>query len=78
MDKTAKIYSSLGVGKVVACTPTTSFRQLQSILKKLGLDGAAHEFRYGNACLLDHLHTPMCGSIGWGTTKHAQPWAIRT
>ena len=34
-------------------------RQLKPILKKLSLDGAAHAFRHGNACLLDHLAAPM-------------------
>jgi integrase len=28
-------------------------------LKELGLDGAAHAFRHGNATLLDSLHAPM-------------------
>jgi integrase len=34
-------------------------RALKPILKKLGLDGAAHAFRHGNAALLDSLHAPM-------------------
>jgi integrase len=34
-------------------------RQLKPILKKLGLDGALHAFRHGNATLLDSLHAPM-------------------
>jgi integrase len=34
-------------------------RALKPILKELGLDGAAHAFRHGNATLLDSLHAPM-------------------
>jgi integrase len=34
-------------------------RQLKPILKKLGLDGALHAFRHGNATLLDSLNAPM-------------------
>lgn len=34
-------------------------RALKPILKELGLDGAAHAFRHGNATLLDSLHVPM-------------------
>ena len=34
-------------------------RALKPILKELGLDGAAHAFRHGNATLLDTLHAPM-------------------
>lgn len=33
-------------------------RALKPILKDLGLDGAAHAFRHGNATLLDSLHAP--------------------
>lgn len=34
-------------------------RALKPVLKELGLDGAAHAFRHGNATLLDSLHAPM-------------------
>ncbi len=34
-------------------------RGLKPVLKELGLDGAAHAFRHGNATLLDSLHAPM-------------------
>ena len=34
-------------------------RALKPVLKELGLDGAAHAFRHGNATLLDPLHAPM-------------------
>jgi integrase len=34
-------------------------RALKPILRKLGLEGAAHAFRHGNATLLDTLHAPM-------------------
>lgn len=34
-------------------------RHLKPILKKLGLEGAAHAFRHGNATLLDSLRAPM-------------------
>jgi integrase len=34
-------------------------RELKPILKRLGLIGATHAFRHGNASLLDHLHVPM-------------------
>ncbi len=34
-------------------------RTLKPVLKELGLDGAAHAFRHGNATLLDSLHAPM-------------------
>lgn len=34
-------------------------RALKSILKELGLVGAAHAFRHGNATLLDSLRAPM-------------------
>jgi integrase len=34
-------------------------RALKPILKELGLDGAPHAFRHGNATLLDSLHAPM-------------------
>ena len=32
---------------------------MKPVLKELGLDGAAHAFRHGNATLLDSLHAPM-------------------
>jgi hypothetical protein len=41
------------------CWARTFKRQLKPILKKLGLDKAAHAFRPGIASLLDHLHAPM-------------------
>jgi integrase len=34
-------------------------RALKPVLKELGLEGAAHAFRHGNATLLDTLHAPM-------------------
>lgn len=34
-------------------------RALKPVLRELGLDGAAHAFRHGNATLLDSLHAPM-------------------
>ena len=34
-------------------------RELKPILKRLGLLGATHAFRHGNASLLDHLKVPM-------------------
>lgn len=34
-------------------------RNLKPILKKLGLAGAMHAFRHGNATVLDHLNAPM-------------------
>jgi integrase len=34
-------------------------RGLKPVLKVLGLEGAAHAFRHGNATLLDSLHAPM-------------------
>jgi integrase len=34
-------------------------RALKPVLKELGLDGAAHAFRHGNATLLDSLYAPM-------------------
>ena len=34
-------------------------RALKPVLKELGLEGAAHAFRHGNATLLDSLHAPM-------------------
>jgi integrase len=40
-------------------------------LKKLGLDGAAHAFRHGNASLLDHLHAPM--KVRQDRLGHADP-----
>jgi hypothetical protein len=40
-------------------------------LKKLGLDGAAHAFRHGNASLLDHLHAPM--KVWQDRLGHADP-----
>jgi integrase len=46
-------------------------RQLKPILKKLGLDGAAHAFRHGNASLLDHLHAPM--KVRQDRLGHADP-----
>src|ERR1700693_970628 len=52
-------------------------RRLKPILKKLGLDGAAHAFRHGKASLLDHPHAPMKGRqdrLG----HQAQSWATRT
>ena len=46
-------------------------RQLKPILKKLGLDGAAHAFRHGNASLLDHLAAPM--KVRQDRLGHADP-----
>ena len=43
-------------------------RALKPVLKELGLDGAAHAFRHGNATLLDLLHPPMACSA-------RTPWA---
>jgi integrase len=34
-------------------------RAVKPVLKELGLEGAAHAFRHGNATLLDSLHAPM-------------------
>ncbi|HEX4488768.1 MAG TPA: site-specific integrase, partial [Terriglobales bacterium] len=34
-------------------------RHLKPILKQLGLEGAAHAFRHGNATVLDGLNAPM-------------------
>jgi integrase len=34
-------------------------RQLKPILKKLGLSGALHAFRHGNATMLDRMNVPM-------------------
>jgi len=34
-------------------------RHLKPLLKRLGLEGAMHAFRHGNATLLDGLNTPM-------------------
>ena len=34
-------------------------RELKPILKKLGLEGAMHAFRHGNATALDRLNAPM-------------------
>jgi len=49
-------------------------RQLKPILKKLGLEGAAHAFRHGNASLLDHLHAPM--KVRQDRLGHADPRTI--
>jgi len=46
-------------------------RQLKPILKKLGLEGATHAFRHGNASLLDHLHAPM--RVRQDRLGHADP-----
>jgi hypothetical protein len=34
-------------------------RELKPILNKLGLDGALHAFRHGNATALDHMNAPL-------------------
>jgi site-specific recombinase XerC len=34
-------------------------RELKPILNKLGLDGALHSFRHGNATALDHMNAPL-------------------
>jgi integrase len=34
-------------------------RELKPILKTLGLDGALHAFRHGNATALDHMNAPL-------------------
>jgi integrase len=34
-------------------------RELKPILEKLGLAGALHAFRRGNATVLDRMHVPM-------------------
>ncbi len=46
-------------------------RHLKPILKKLGLEGAAHAFRHGNATLLDSLRAPM--KVRQDRLGHADP-----
>jgi integrase len=46
-------------------------RHLKPILKKLGLDGAAHAFRHGNATLLDSLRTSL--RVRQDRLGHADP-----
>lgn len=46
-------------------------RHLKPILKKLGLEGAAHAFRHGNATLLDSMRTPM--KVRQDRLGHADP-----
>jgi integrase len=46
-------------------------RHLKPILKKLGLEGAAHAFRHGNATLLDSLRTSM--KVRQDRLGHADP-----
>jgi integrase len=46
-------------------------RHLKPILKNLGLQGAAHAFRHGNATLLDSLRTPM--KVRQDRLGHADP-----
>ena len=48
------------LGGGVRLEPDNFVKQaLKPVLKELGLDGAAHAFRHGNATLLDSLHAPM-------------------
>jgi integrase len=46
-------------------------RHLKPILKKLGLEGAAHAFRHGNATLLDSMRAPM--KVRQDRLGHADP-----
>ena len=46
-------------------------RHLKPILKRLGLEGAAHAFRHGNATLLDSLRASM--KVRQDRLGHAHP-----
>jgi integrase len=46
-------------------------RHLKPILQKLGLEGAAHAFRHGNATLLDSLRASM--KVRQDRLGHADP-----
>jgi integrase len=47
-------------------------RALKQVLKELGLHGAAHAFRHGNAALLDSLHEPM--AVRQERLGHVDAW----
>ena len=51
-------------------------RHLKPILKKLGLEGAAHAFRSGNATLLDSLRDSM--RVRQDRLGHADPTMLYT